>query len=207
MLLFSIIFTSNTTIALTNDLANNKMATAICKGCKVCCNGVAGAGVLVATPSKKISGDMDLILVMDQSGTYNDFGGTARDRHGVDKEPHNVASSEINEESRKTIQVSGAVLTASHFVDLVGRGHIYRCFIVPIQNVSCSAFYHSKNHIVIKGHQFNETTRMTRFPLGALVSKFKKTNLVPDHITSDSGESCKINGRIQGILRLLLPRL
>lgn len=180
---------------------------ALCKGCKVCHNGVAGAGVLILTPSKQIAGDMDLILVMDQSNTFNDMGGTSRDKHGAAKKPHHVASSEVDEESRKTVQIPGSVLSGTRYIDLQGRNHMYRCFIVNVANISCRTFYHSKKHVVLHGKQFNETTHMTRFPLSKLLAQFKATGQVPSHIMSDTGRLCPLHGRVKGILQLLLPQL
>ena len=181
--------------------------TTICKGCVACCNGVGGAGVLPLTESKQNPGDLDLVLVMDQSGMYNDMGGTARDKYGVSKKPHNVASSEVDEESRKTIQIPGSVLAGMKYVDLKGNGHIYRCYIVNVHNISCRAFYHSKKHIVLHGKQFNETTCMTRFPLSKLLAQFKMTGQVPSNIMSDTGKLCPLHGRVKGVLRLLLSQM
>lgn len=165
-----------------------------CTGCSRCYRNIAGAGVLIVTNSKTFPGELDIVLVKDYTGDYNDAGGKSEGRISFE-----VASSELLEESRGMLYISGSALSSTKYVD-VGKStkHLYRCYIVHVPNISCRTYYSIDTSRM--GHAYQETTGMTRFPV-RYVMNLIRSHALNDYLYDDKYIARKINGRVKSIIK------
>ncbi|AYV82761.1 MAG: hypothetical protein Hyperionvirus2_129 [Hyperionvirus sp.] len=146
---------------------------------------VCGAGALIIS-------DRCLVLGEDQTRSFRDFGGKT-DFPG--QCPVALAIKETDEETRATLKLSSSEVKGHPYVSVEYRpGQIYRCYIItPSTPVSCTAFYKAEAAAAKMPPCFQETTRMTRFPLATW--KHGAT-----HQLSKTGELCLIGGRARAVI-------
>jgi hypothetical protein len=153
--------------------------------------GYSGAGVLLVDPSKN-----QIILVQDHTNQFNDAGGKV---DNSSTKLSDLAAKELYEESRASIRISGRDLWNSD-VDIQAGNSKYKCYIYRSSNISCRQFYANAQVVRNWGSCYNETTRMTRFPIQQIKNHYFAYGVIPYNIISDNGESCSLHGRVRRVL-------
>ena len=180
----------------------------ICSGCQLCHDGYTGAGVMITTNSKKLDNTIDVILVIDHTGLYNDFGGSSFDQTTQHtSKPIETALKELYEESRTLFKLTEDDLKQAEQISIVHGGkHKYLCYIVNIPIVSCNEFYKLESVVATMSKCFRETSRMTRFPMNAIKMLYDKQKEIPNMLLTNSNDLVKIHPRVNAILYNLFQK-
>lgn len=121
----------------------------------------SGAGVLAFD---EIHGE--LILAMDHTKTYRDWGGK---RNKASQTCEEIAKDEACEETRGIFKIDISELKNSPYVDISAGRSYYRCYIVRVKDFSFRKFY--QTDVSSMPASYRETTKMTRFSIGSIKKK------------------------------------
>ena len=136
-------------------------------------------------------------LVKDQRKTFNDPGGIYEQKH---KRISSCAAQELKEETRGLVKVSARTLQGCKWVDVPCGRHMYRMYIMYVNSpgfpsVSCSNFYKINPKTLPKAYQ--ETTRMTWFPIRQFKSEYLRNGHISSTKNTDRGKKEKVHGRVR----------
>ncbi|RYE13111.1 MAG: hypothetical protein EOP34_09525 [Rickettsiales bacterium] len=181
-----------------------------CKGCSRCFHGFTGAGCLLVDITQN-----EIILIREVvSNKYNDMGGKIEQTKG--SIPQNV-SCELYEETAMTVSIDSGIINKAKCVDissgtsLNGYPHMYRSYILYVnkdrKDVSCTSYYKSLNRIMYDptiGHQYKETSAMTRFSIDAIKRSAIINGRVLNLQRSINGDKVALENRICKVLALAI---
>lgn len=175
-----------------------------------------GAGILLISPSKINLGTHEIVLVFDQSRTYNDFGGRLKETDGYHN-LHEVASNEFFEETVGTHSVDANLLCKCSYMDGEYDGTWYRSYIVKM-DFNDKEFHNAVKPLISYGKMieigadpsFYETRAIARFNIQRLKkwwhveSKIKKKERgdIGNQVYDIMGHLRTLNNRAKDIINL-----
>lgn len=166
----------------------------------------SGAGVLVMEDYCEKNGEVIpcVLLVRNAaSKSYMDFGGAYEKKHN---NLQTTASLELREESRNLFNVSTKYFVDADAINIPSRLHLYRSYIIKINNVSRKHFLHNKR-VMDKASAFGtnvprcwrETDKIAHVPISNI--NFIRLGNRGSVILSDiNGEKIELHPRTKRVL-------